>query len=125
MLAVPDTRSYSRLSVTTSLMFKVTKIMSVPKGNFRPIPKVDSTIIYMKPKEVKMEKRALGMIGLIMQHKKKTVMNAIQDSHSYLGKEKKELSQICAGISHRNERVFKLGPQEILKVAMELDSLLK
>ncbi len=125
MLAVPDTRSYSRLSVTTSLMFKVTKIMSVPKGNFRPIPKVDSTIIYMKPKEVKMEKRALGMIGLIMQHKKKTVMNAIQDSHSYLGKEKKELSQICAGISHRNERVFKLGPQEILKVATELDSLLK
>ena len=38
MLAAPDTRDYSRLSVITSLLFRVTKIISVPRGNFRPIP---------------------------------------------------------------------------------------
>ena len=125
MLASPDTRNYSKLSVTTSLMFKVTKIMNVPKGNFRPIPKVDSVVIYMKPKDVKIDERTLFLIGLIMQHKKKTVYNAILDSHSYLELEKKELGELCTGISGRNDRVFKLHPERILEIARQLKDLLE
>lgn len=125
MLAVPDTRNYSRLSVTTSLMFKVTKIMNVSKGSFRPIPNVDSVVIYMKPKDVKIDKQALFIIGLIMQHKKKTVYNAILDSDSYLNIDRKELGSICKNLKHKTDRVFKLSPDTILEIATELNALLK
>ncbi len=125
MLAVPDTRNYSKLSVYTSLMFKVTKIMNVAKGSFRPVPKVDSTVIYLKPKDVKIDKTALFMMGLIMQHKKKTVYNAILDSDSYIGMGRKELAKRCEKLGHRTDRVFKLAPEEILKVAVELNKSLK
>ncbi len=125
MLAQPDTRNYSKLSVTSSLLFKVTKIMNVPKGNFRPIPAVDSAVIYLKPKDVKIDDRVLFLIGLIMQHKKKTVHNAILDSDSYLEIDRKKLAGICANISHKSDRVFKLDPGTILEVATQLGGLLK
>ncbi len=124
MLAKPDTRSYSKLSVFTSLLFRVTKIMDVPKGNFRPVPKVDSAVIYMKPLERRISKRELEIIGLIMQHKKKTVRNAILDSHAYLGMEKGALTRIAGKVQHGGSRVFKLSPEEILRIAKELESVL-
>lgn len=125
MLAKPDTRSYSKLSVTTSLMFKVTKIMDVPRGNFRPVPKVDSEVVYMKPKDVRIDERTLFLIGLIMQHKKKTIYNAVLDSHSYLELSKKELGSLCANIASRSERVFKLQPEKVLDVATQLKKALE
>ncbi|MHB1829826.1 MAG: 16S rRNA (adenine(1518)-N(6)/adenine(1519)-N(6))-dimethyltransferase RsmA [Candidatus Micrarchaeaceae archaeon] len=125
MLAKPDTRSYSKLSVFTSLLFRVTKIMDVPKGNFRPIPKVDSAVIYMKPLDSAISKRELEIIGLMMQHKKKTVRNAILDSHAYLGMEKGELSGIAEKVQQSGRRVFKLPPGEILRIAKDLESMLR
>ncbi len=125
MLAKPDTKDYSKLSVMASLMFRTTKIMNVPKGNFRPIPKVDSAIIYVKPKGVRMAERDMFLIGLIMQHKKKTVYNAILDSDSAIGVDRKKLAGMCNGIIHRDDRVFKLPPEEILAIAVQLGSLLE
>ncbi|MDE1767821.1 MAG: ribosomal RNA small subunit methyltransferase A [Candidatus Micrarchaeota archaeon] len=125
MLAKPNTRSYSKLSVFTSLMFKVTKIMQVSKGNFKPMPKVDSVVIYIKPKGIGIDERELFIIGLMMQHKKKTVYNAILDSDSYLNMDRKVLGQLCSKISHRDERVFKQQPETLLEIARELKALLK
>ena len=99
--------------------------MNVAKGSFRPIPKVDSAVIYLKPKDVKINERELFIIGLIMQHKKKTVYNAILDSSSYLEMDRKELAGICENVEHKTDRVFKLDPETILKVSAELDRLLK
>ena len=124
MLAKPDTRSYSKLSVFTSLLFRITKIMDVPKGNFRPVPKVDSAVIYMKPLDNEVSRRKLELIGLVMQHKKKTVRNAIMDSHSHFGMKKGDMTEIAAGVSHSGSRVFKLRPEEILGIARELESAL-
>lgn len=125
MLAAPDTRDYSRLSVITSLLFRVTKIISVPRGNFRPIPKVDSVVIYMKPTREPLTDRESELVGLMMQHKKKTVRNAIIDSRSKLGAGRDELSRIAEKVHHNSQRVFKLTPAEILGVAKELESLLE
>ena len=125
MLAKPDTNSYSKLSVMTSLLFRVTKIVSVPKGSFRPIPKIDSVVIYLKPIREPFAGREEELIGLIMQHKKKTVRNAIIDSKSSLGMDKDQVSAIANKVSKRDQRVFKLSPEEILATADELAKLLK
>lgn len=125
MLARPDTSSYSKLSVMTSLLFRVTKIVNVPKGSFRPVPKVDSVVIYMKPIREPFRNGEGELIGLIMQHKKKTVRNAIIDSKSALDMDKNQIGEIADRISKKDHRVFKLSPEEILDTARELALLLK
>ncbi|MDE1851591.1 MAG: ribosomal RNA small subunit methyltransferase A [Candidatus Micrarchaeota archaeon] len=125
MLAKPDTRSYSKLSVMSSLLFRIVKIMNVKKGSFRPVPKVDSAIIYMQPKKVAITEREMELIGLIMQHKKKLLRNAIIDSSSSIGMDKGELEKIADRIELKGERVFKLSPERILEVSKHLSALLE
>ncbi len=125
MTAKENTDKYSRLSVMSRLLFSMTKIMDVRKGNFRPIPKVDSAIIYLKPKDIMISKNDAKMISLLMQHKKKTVRNALQDSRSYLKLEKESLRKIGDKISKNTVRVFKMNPDEILGTAREINSLIE
>jgi 16S rRNA (adenine1518-N6/adenine1519-N6)-dimethyltransferase len=124
MLAKNGSKKYSKLSVYAQLSFSMTRLMDVPKGNFRPIPKVDSAIIYMKPKSNAPSKEELLIIGLIMQHKKKVLRNAIIDSAKQLKLEKDEAVSLAEKIERGQERVFKMSPEELLKVANEVLSLL-
>ncbi|MDE1823335.1 MAG: ribosomal RNA small subunit methyltransferase A [Candidatus Micrarchaeota archaeon] len=125
MLAKPDTRSYSKLSVVSSLLFRIVKIMGVKKGSFRPIPKVDSAVIYMQPKKTDITEKEMRMLGLIMQHKKKLVKNAIFDSSSALGVGRDRLADVVSRIGLKEERVFKLPPESILDVAKQLAASLE
>ncbi len=125
MLAKEDTGSYSKLSVISALSFRTTKIMDVPKGHFRPMPKVDSSIIFLKPLETKITGREKEIISALMQHKKKTVRNAMVDSSSQLGKGKKELSAIMENLGISSQRVFKLSPRQLLALSSEISSLLE
>ncbi len=54
MKAQADSRDYSRLSVFASLQFEIFEIMDVPAQSFYPIPKVDSEVIYLKSKGIRM-----------------------------------------------------------------------
>ncbi len=125
MIADAGSKEYSRLSVMTSLLFSVTKIMDVPRGNFRPMPKVDSALIYMKPKKVQIKELERKLIGLIMQHKKKTLRSAVLDCGRQLGIEKKALAEVADRLELREARVFRLSPEEILGIAEELGRSLK
>jgi len=49
LVARPDDELYCRLSVNTQLLSKVTHLMKVGKNNFRPPPKVESSIIRIVP----------------------------------------------------------------------------
>lgn len=120
MLANEDTHNYSKLSVMTHLSFSVTEIMNVDRKDFRPIPRVDSKLIYLKPKANRIGKREEEVIGMLMQHKKKTVRNALLDSHRYLGTDKKELDKIAQGLESKDKRPFKLSPKEILLLSKEI-----
>ncbi len=120
MLAEPDTREYSNISVTTALCFRVTKIMEVGRNNFRPVPLVDSSIIYMKPLHGMPGREELKIIAAMMQHKKKTVRNALIDSSWSLGIEKGEMVKIADAVRNNGGRVFKLAPSELLELSREV-----
>jgi len=49
LIAEPNDPLYCRLSVNTQLLCKPTHVMKVGKNNFRPPPKVESSIIRLKP----------------------------------------------------------------------------
>ncbi len=122
MLAKEDTHEYSRLSVITALSFRVTKIIDVPRGNFRPIPLVDSSIIYIKPLGTAIDGKTLPIISALMQHKKKTIRSAMMDSRSSFGKTKDEMSRIMETISLKDQRVFKLRPSQLSELSTEIVS---
>jgi 16S rRNA (adenine1518-N6/adenine1519-N6)-dimethyltransferase len=121
MLAAPGTRKYSKLSVMSQLNFSITKIMDVERGNFSPVPKVDSAILYLKPRERAIGARDRELVNLLMQHKKKTVRNAVIDSEKNLQVRKKELTDIADGLKEKKRRVFQMDPEELLSLAKELD----
>jgi 16S rRNA (adenine1518-N6/adenine1519-N6)-dimethyltransferase len=120
MLAKPGSRNYSRLSVMFQLCFSYTKMMSVSKGSFRPVPKVDSVVVYIKPKSDVLSLGEKMVISAIMQHKKKTVRNAILNSHRQFRMNAKQLLRLVESIKEKESRVFKLAPEEISNIAREL-----
>jgi 16S rRNA (adenine1518-N6/adenine1519-N6)-dimethyltransferase len=124
MLAKPGTKEYSKLSVMSSLMFKVYNIKEVSRANFYPVPRVDSRIIYLIPKKIDIDKRTTELISLIMNHKKKTLRNAVVDSSSEIGIEKEQARKISLSLHEKDSRPFQLEPEKILEAAMQLKKLL-
>lgn len=49
LVAQPGDELYCRLSVNTQLLAKVTHVMKVGKNNFRPPPKVESSVVRIEP----------------------------------------------------------------------------
>jgi len=50
LIAKPGDKLYCRLSINTQLLAKVDHLMKVGKNNFRPPPKVESSVVRIEPK---------------------------------------------------------------------------
>lgn len=125
MCAHPGSRSYSRLSVMSSLRFRIYSVRNVPSSDFKPKPNVDSAIIYMTPKNSSIDQRSESIITMLMNHKKKTVRNALIDSKQALGTGKEEIDKIMSSSPYKTMRPFQLEPYQILEVADEVASKLR
>lgn len=125
MLAREGTSNYSKLSVFSALSFSMTEIMRVPKGNFSPNPKIDSEIIYLKPKKAGPTKDQDGIIGALMQHKKKTLRNALIDSRAYFNSTKARMDELAKATGFAEKRVFMLSPTELLELANRIITIQK
>jgi 16S rRNA (adenine1518-N6/adenine1519-N6)-dimethyltransferase len=120
MLAEPDTRDYSKLSVITRLQFNVSHVLDVPLKDFYPVPNVNSIVAHIKPKQHLIEPDALSIIGAIMSHKKKKVRNAINDARSALSIDPKEARKLSDSVPFANERLFKLEPEKIMEIVYSI-----
>lgn len=117
MLAKEGSRSYSKLSVFSALSLSISEIMDVPKGNFNPVPKIDSEVIYIKPKKTRLTEKQEEVIGALMQHKKRTVRKAFIDSRAYFDETKERMDEIAKNTGVAEKRVFTLNPAELLELA--------
>lgn len=108
-----------------ALTNKVTQIMKVPRSNFYPIPKVDSIIVLVKPLDRSISPKIASIIGMLMEHKKKRLKNAIADSSKYMGVSKEAASRISDKIGNGEDRVFKLLPGQILEISGRIEKELK
>jgi 18S rRNA (adenine1779-N6/adenine1780-N6)-dimethyltransferase len=50
LVAKPDDNLYCRLSVNAQLLARVSHLLKVGRNNFRPPPKVDSSVVRIEPK---------------------------------------------------------------------------
>lgn len=78
LTAQPGDALYSRLSVNVQLFSKVTHIMKVGKGNFKPPPQVESSVVRIEPKTGRERPRVSwdewdGMLRVCFSRKNKTL----------------------------------------------------
>ena len=125
MLAKPSQNNYSKLSVFSSLQFSMTYIMDVHANDFYPMPKVNSALVYLRPKKLRISKRSYEVLALLMMHKKKKVRNALIDSSKMLGIEKHSLSGLAEKSSYKDKRPFQMDSEELLAASNEISKLLK
>jgi len=116
MLASPGTREYSSLSVMASLCFKTTRIMRVSKVDFRPVPKVDSVIVYLKPTGVVLTNADRAAMGVLMQHKRRTVRAALRSAGRDSRIDSERLAMLAETLEDKNERVFTIPPLRLLAI---------
>lgn len=76
MLAKPGDKMYCRLAVNTQLLSKVSHLIKVGRNSFRPPPKVDSSVVKIKPLSPPPPVNFLewdGLVRLAFQRKNKTL----------------------------------------------------
>lgn len=117
MTARPGDRNYGRLSVTSQLAFDVKPVRTVLRHLFRPIPKVDSAIIVLRPTGIRLTPFQENIIRYIFQHKNKTVRNALLDSKMF-GSE--EIAVIGPFAKRRGKTLSK---EECLEIARLLEKI--
>jgi 16S rRNA (adenine1518-N6/adenine1519-N6)-dimethyltransferase len=82
LVAEPGSRDYGSLAIQVSLLARVTRILSLPPGAFRPPPKVTSAVVRLEfhaPSEDVGDRAVFERIvrGLFLQ-RRKTVLNALK-----------------------------------------------
>jgi|Deesub1362A_J573_1020465.scaffolds.fasta_scaffold00013_28 16S rRNA (adenine1518-N6/adenine1519-N6)-dimethyltransferase len=83
IVAGPGTKDYGVLSITVQYYGKPELKFYIPRGAFRPVPRVDSACIhidvYKKPViDVKDEKLFFRLIRTAFSHRRKTMLNALK-----------------------------------------------
>lgn len=82
--AKPNTKQYGRLSVMTQALCDCSKVLHIPATAFNPKPKVESAIVYLKPKsEDIINKLNLELLNKIVtaafNQRRKTISNSLKD----------------------------------------------
>ncbi|RMH88685.1 16S rRNA (adenine(1518)-N(6)/adenine(1519)-N(6))-dimethyltransferase RsmA [Lysobacter pythonis] len=84
MAAAEGGKVYGRLSVMLQAYCRVTPLLKVPPGAFRPAPKVDSAVVRLVPKpagevEVRDHDRFARIVRAAFGQRRKTLHNALKD----------------------------------------------
>ena len=82
LLASPNTRDYSVLSVLIGHRASVTRLLNLPPGAFRPAPKVQSSVVRLSfhaPTPVVADETKLARVtAAVFSQRRKTLSNALQ-----------------------------------------------
>lgn len=128
MVASPGDRNYSRLSVMMYLYSEVEMLFEVSKNDFFPKPKVSSAVIKLKPKiDQVIDPFFVDVTRALFQHKKKKIRNALMDSFHEIGDfDKSEIKNLVSKLDQDvvDQRVFKMSPEKLEKVSMDVKKLL-
>jgi 16S rRNA (adenine1518-N6/adenine1519-N6)-dimethyltransferase len=87
LIAGPGTRDYGYLSIHTQLFADVDRLFDVSPSAFRPPPKVDSTLVRLRPRpraaelDIRDTARFLVFAGLCFRQKRKTIRNNLAGAY--------------------------------------------
>ncbi len=125
MIAKPNTRDYSRLSVHTRYFADVRILEVVPKTAFRPQPKVKSAVVEILPIDPPFEVRNrdffFNFVTAVFTQRRKKMKNAILNtSHiSKISDVKSVVSSMPEGLMNRRPEEF--APEELAELFNRLN----
>ncbi|MCK5651271.1 MAG: ribosomal RNA small subunit methyltransferase A [Gemmatimonadetes bacterium] len=122
MVSPPGTRAYGAMAVGVRSVAEVERVMNVPRNAFRPVPKVDSTVIrivpHRPPKMVEAEERSLRRLTRVAFQWRRKQFQTILRNHRELGLSREEVEEV------QRETGFDLtarpecfSPEELLRLA--------
>lgn len=114
MVAKPGNKDWSRLSVMTNYYFKPIYLKKVPKGNFKPVPQVDSAIVMLFKREKKDNPEFDKFIERLFSHRKNTLGAASKAKE--LIEEYPKLTEIAEKLGMEKRRVFTLTIEELERI---------
>jgi 16S rRNA (adenine1518-N6/adenine1519-N6)-dimethyltransferase len=124
--AAPGGREYGYLSVLVQYYAETRKLIDVPAAAFRPVPKVQSSVIRLlmrerPPVEVINEKSFFALVRAAFAQRRKTILNNLKAAHTSLAfKIPIELVLERAGIDSRaRAETFSLADFAALHRAMD------
>lgn len=89
ILARPGSREFGPLAIFTQLDAEVTRLLALPPGAFRPVPKVRSAVVRLRfrPQEVAIPDPDLfsAMVRRLFMGRRKTTLNAIRPFAAKVG----------------------------------------
>lgn len=98
LVAQPGDKLYCRLTVNTQLLARVSHLLKVGKNNFRPPPKVDSSVVRIEPRKPRIEvkqKEWDGFLRICFNRKNKT-LGSIFRQKSVLSLLEKNYKTLCS-----------------------------
>ncbi len=118
LYAPKDTAEYSRLTVNTYYRAETRRVMKVSKGNFHPVPRVDSAIVELKPRkekafELKDEKTFHKVVDGLFTQRRKKVRTALVNRFARDKEAKARLRQLIDATDWADLRGENLTPEQI------------
>jgi len=121
LVAQPGERAYSRISVMAGWRADCRIIKQVSRGCFNPVPKVDSAIVEIEPKEPDFEvldqDHFKNMVRALFSHKNRKVRNGIMAEHKSLGLEKERAKQLAENSPYFDQRPVTLAPEKLAEIS--------
>lgn len=117
-------KGYSKLSVVVSYRASARILETVPKEKFFPIPKVDSAIVELVPREapfhVESEKHFLNLVDVLFRHRRKKIGNSILLSWESFFRTENEARSYVREAKWSDRRVEELTPAQIAGISNEI-----
>ena len=121
LVAQPGERAYSRISVMASYRADCKIIKSVPKSCFHPVPKIESAIVEILPKEADFEILDYETFRIIVRalfsHKNRKVRNGIVAEHKVLNMEKNTAKELAEKLPYFDQRPVTLAPEKLAEIS--------
>lgn len=116
VVAQPGSREWSRLSVMTQAACEPKLLFLIPRRAFKPVPKTDSIVVYLRKKVKPIALNAI-LVNALFQHKNQSVKNALLHSTRFLKKTRGEVKEFIEALELSDKKVRELRLEELQKIS--------
>ncbi len=121
LVSQPGERAYSRISVMAGYRANCKIIKHVPKGCFHPVPKIDSAIVEIVPRDAEFEvlddETFRIIVRALFSHKNRKVRNGIVAEHKVLGFDKNAAKELAEKLPYYDRRPITLAPAQLAEIS--------
>lgn len=116
LLSDPGDKNYRAISVLCQYRFSINILMDIPKKSFHPMPKIDSQLIEIYPKNPPLSKSIIDDIQFLFSFRKKTISFILNYFHKHYrcNIDPMKYSEI------KSSKLATLSPSKILTLIFDL-----